>query len=130
MMYHFMFGLRGGSLVTATPSALGGCSLPAAASFFSSSCMIKLSSSLLFDLVAPEIAVQKRNAPLNHVVDHPKVDAKNKYRHYDNRSGSAHFLPRRRRDLAHLGAHVVVKRFDPLRPGLQPVSKILAGGRD
>src|SRR5580693_3600313 len=130
MMYHFMFGLRGGSLVAATPSALGGCSPPAAASFFSSSCMIKLSSSLRFDLVAPKIAVQKRNTSLNKVIDHPKIDAKNKYRDHDNCSGSAHFLPRRRRDLAHLRAHVVVKRFDPLRPGLQPVSKILAGGRD
>src|SRR5271155_611214 len=130
MMYHFIFGLRGGSLVAVTPSALGGCSLPAAASFFSSSCMIKLNSSLLFDLVAPEIAVQKRNASLNQVIDHPKVDAENKYRHYDNCGGGAHFLPRRRRDLAHLGAHVVVKRFDPLRPGLEPLSKILAGARD
>src|SRR5580700_10441271 len=130
MMYHFMFGLRGGSLVAATPSALGGCSPPAAASFFSSSCMIKLSSSLRFDLVAPEIAVQKRNASLNQVIDHPKIDTKNEYRDHNNRSGSAHFFPRRRRDLAHLGAHVVVKRFDPLRPGLDLVSKTPTGGCD
>src|SRR5580693_4313470 len=46
MMYHFMFGLRGGSLVTATPSAPDGCSAAEPASFFSSSCMIKLDSSL------------------------------------------------------------------------------------
>ena len=49
MMYHFMFGLRGGSPGAATPSApggCGGCSPPAAASFFSSSCMIKLDSAL------------------------------------------------------------------------------------
>src|SRR5580692_7047849 len=130
MMYHFMFGLRGGSLVTATPSALGGCSPPAAASFFSSSCMIKLSSSLLFDLVAPEIAVQKRNASLNQVVDHPKVDAENKYCDHNNCGGSAHFLPRRRGNLAHLGAHVVVKRLDPLRPRLEPLSKTSSDGRD
>src|ERR1700739_3785777 len=41
MMYHFMFGLRGGSLVVATPSAPEGCSAVAATLFFSSSCMIK-----------------------------------------------------------------------------------------
>jgi hypothetical protein len=47
-MYHFMFGLRGGSLVAAAPSALAACSAPAApAAFFSSSsCMIKLNSEL------------------------------------------------------------------------------------
>src|SRR5271156_2551839 len=130
MMYHFIFGLRGGSVDAATPSVLGGCSLLAAASFFSSSCMIKLSSSLLFDLVVPKIAVQKRNASLDQVIDHPKVDAKKKYRDHDNCGGSAHFLPRRRRDLAHLGAHVVVKRFDPLRPGLDLVSETPTGRCD
>ncbi len=44
-MYHFMFGLRGASLVAATPSAPdAGSPTVGAASFFSSSCMIKLNS--------------------------------------------------------------------------------------
>ena len=88
-MYHFMFGLRGGSPLAATASALGGCSALAAASFFSSSCMIKLNSGLRFDLVVPEIAVQERDAPLDHVIDDEKVNAKNEYRDHHNRGGGA-----------------------------------------
>src|SRR5580693_7353024 len=109
MMYHFMFGLRGGSLVVATPSALGDCSPPVAASFFSSSCMIKLSSSLPLDLVVPEIAIQESDGPLNHVINNEKVNSKNEYRNHNHRSSGAHFFKRRRRDLAHLRAHVVIK---------------------
>src|SRR6202050_4081112 len=138
MMYHFMLGLRGGSLVAATPSAPDSCSPPAPASFFSSSCMIKLNSGLLFSFklsgllssVAPEIAVQKRDAPLDHIVDDEKINAENKHRDHHHRGGAAHFLPRGRCDLAHLGAHVVVKRLGPLRPDLDPVEKTLTGGCD
>src|ERR1700691_3974159 len=130
MMYHFMFGLRGGSLVAVTPSAPAGCSPPAAASFFSSSCMIKLSSSLRFDLVVPEIAVQKSDAPLNHVIDDEEIHSENEYRNHNHRGSGAHLFKRWRGDLTHLAAHVVVKRFDPLRPRLKPVSEIVARSRD
>src|SRR4029077_8686941 len=129
--YHFMFGLRGGSPVTATPSTLDGCSPPPAASFFSSSCMIKLNSGpRVSALVLSEIAVQECDAPLDHVIDDEKIHAENEYCDHHNRGGGAHFLPRWRGDLAHFGAHVVVKRLDSLRPGLEPVSKILTGTCD
>src|SRR5271155_1622019 len=107
MMYHFIFGLRCGSLVAATPSAPGVCSPAAPASFFSSSCMIKVKlHPALVASMAPEIAVQECDAPLDHVVDDEKVHAENEYRNHDNRSGGSHFFPRWCRDLAHLSAHV------------------------
>src|ERR1700722_12533467 len=131
MMYHFMFGLRGSSPLAATPSAAGGCSALTTASFFSSSCMIKLNSGLrVSDLMAPKIAVQKRDAPLDHIIDDEKVDSKNEYRDHHHRSGAAHFLPRRRGDLVHLGAHVVVESLYPLRPGFDLVSETPTGGCD
>src|SRR5580700_709315 len=124
MMYHFMFGLRGGSLVAAAPSGLTGCST-AALSFFSSSWMVKLNS---VTLVASKIAVQECDAPLDHVIDDEKIHPKNEYRDHNHRGGAAHFFPRRRGNLAHLGAHVVVERPDSLRPDLDPLSKTVAGG--
>src|SRR5271169_6436633 len=131
MMYHFMFGLRGASALVAAASALGGCSTLGAASFFSSSCMIKLSSGLRVpDLVGPEIAIQECDASLDHVINDEKIHSKNKYRNHHNRGGGAHFFPRRSRDLAHLRAHVVVKRLGPLGPRFEPVSEILTGGYD
>src|SRR5271156_1984635 len=131
MMYHFIFGLRGGSLLVATPSAPGVCSPAEPASFFSSSCMIKVKLHPAgVASMAAEIAVQECDAPLDHAVDDEKVHSENEYRDHDDSSGRTHFFPRWRGDLAHLGAHVVVKRPDPLRPGLQPVSKVLAGGCD
>src|ERR1700719_1565702 len=129
MMYHFMFGLRGASLVAVAPSVLDGCS-PPAAWFFSSSCMIKFKLRPARSVLLPEIAVQKCDAALNHVVDHEKIDAENEYRDHNHRSCGTHFFQRRCCDLAHLAAHVAVKRLDPLRPGLQPVSKIVARACD
>src|SRR5712671_1372654 len=109
MMYHFMFGLRGGSAVTATPSVPGACSPPAAASFFSSSCMIKFKLRPARSGLLPEIAIQKCDAPLDHVVRNKKEDAKDEYRDHHDGGGGAYFFPRRRSDFAHLGTHVVVK---------------------
>src|SRR5258706_2848593 len=125
MMYHFMFGLRGGSLVTATPSVPGACSTPAAASFFSSSCMIKFKLRPARSGLLPKIAIQKCDAPLDHIVRNEKEDAKDEYCNHHNRGGGAYFFPRWRGDLAHLGTHVVVKRLGPIRPGSQPVSEIV-----
>src|SRR5580700_7341236 len=111
MMYHFMFGLRGGSPVAATPSAPGNCSPPTAASFFSSSCMIKLNSGCrsiarlgaLLGLL--EIAIQSADSFGDHSVNDVKIHSKNGHRDHHHRGGSLHFLPRRRGYLAHLGAH-------------------------
>src|SRR5258706_7419692 len=119
MMYHFMFGLRGGSLVVAMPSAPEACSPVAATSFFSSSCMIKFRLRCRAFCLLSKIAIHLVDAFLNHVVDDEKVHAKNENRDYNHCRGGLHFFPRWRRDLAHLGAHVVVKRLDSLRPGLQ-----------
>src|SRR5258706_7485198 len=109
MMYHFMFGLRGGSLVTATPSVPGACSTPAAASFFSSSCMIKFKLRPARSGLLPKIAVQKCNAPLDHVVRNEKEDAKDEYRNHHNGGGGAYLLSRRRTDCSQLRTHVAVK---------------------
>src|SRR5579872_6822599 len=125
MMYHFIFGLRGASAVTAAPSPAGGASPPAPASFFSSSCMIKLNSVALS--LVTEIAIQKTDALLNQVIDNKKINAKNKYRDHDHRGCGLHLFPRGRRHFAHFGAHVVVKRLRPFRPGFQPVSEVSGG---
>src|SRR5258708_5669874 len=129
-MYHFMFGLRGGSLLTATPSAPGVCSPGEAASFFSSSCMIKFKLRSCAFCLLSKIAVHLVDAFLNHVIDDEEVHAKDENRDYNHCRGGLHFFPRRSGDLAHLGAQIVIKRLRPIRPGLQPVSKILAGGCD
>src|SRR6267154_686277 len=130
MMYHFMFGLRGGSLLTATPSVPGVCSPGEAASFFSSSCMIKFRLRSCALCLLSKIAVHLVDALLNHVIDNEEVHAKDEDRDYNHRRCGLHFFPRGRGDFAHFGAHVVVKRLDSLRPGLQPVAEVAARGCD
>src|ERR1700686_1978646 len=99
MMYHFMFGLRGGSPVAVTPSAPEVCSAVAATSFFGSSCMIKFKLRVLrvpSSAVAlfSEIAIQLVDTFLNHAVDHKKVHAKDEDCDYDHGRGGLHFFPR------------------------------------
>ena len=77
-----------------------------------------------------KVVVQELDGLLNHVVDEEKINAENEYRDDHHCRGGLHFLPRWRRNLAGLGAHIVIESLNPLRPGLQPVSKILTGGRD
>src|SRR5579872_3607296 len=100
MMYHFIFGLRGASAlgVATAPSPLGGCSPPAPASFFSSSCMIKFNSAISALTLVPEIAVQISDALLQKAVDNEKEQAKQKYRNHDYDGGRLHVLPRGRGD--------------------------------
>src|SRR6267154_2182413 len=117
MMYHFMFGLRGGSLVVAMPSAPEACSPVAATSFFSSSCMIKFRLRSRAFCLLSEIAIHLVDALLNHVIDDEEVHAKNENRDYDYCRGGLHFFPRRRGNLAHLGAHIAIKRLEALRKG-------------
>src|SRR6266568_887685 len=102
MMYHFMFGLRGGSAVAAAPSAPAVCGSPVlvAISFFSSSCicgcffsasrflyfaalgcnLIRNSGSMTFESVE-----QSRDAMLNNEIDHGEVQRKNENCDHDHR---------------------------------------------
>src|SRR5580692_3731439 len=135
MMYHFMFGFLGGSPLAATPSTPGGggsCSPPAAASFFSSSGIWGASSRPAFrlKLVNPEIVEQRGYAVLNDEINHSKVQRENEDRDHDHRGRGANFFPRRRGDLTHFAAYVVVERLDALRPGLDLVAKTSTGCHD
>src|ERR1700677_2478093 len=128
MMYHFIFGLRGASPEPAPVEGCGVCSPPA--SFFSSSCMIKLNSANLRPDLVPEITEQERDALLDDVINYEKIHAKDKDGNHHHGRGRLYFLPRGRGHLARLGAHVVIERLDALRPGLDPFSEIFAGGYD
>src|SRR5579864_1438850 len=125
MMYHFMLGLRGASAVVAAAPSAEACAAagsPAAVSFFSS-------STIFMSSVRLEIVEHRGHAVLNGVVDHREIEGKNEYGDYDHRSRRTYFLERRRRDLAHLGADVVVKTLDPVRPGFDLVAEIAAHRR-
>src|SRR5216683_1556661 len=136
MMYHFMFGLRGASAVAVDPSAVGGCcslSPPAPVSFFSSSgigCFFVDPYVLTLESMTLEIVEQETDARLNELVDDEKIHRKNEDGNDDYRRRGADFLPGRRGYLAHLGAHVVVERLNPLRPGLDPIAEISASRCD
>src|SRR4030081_1635663 len=135
-MYHFMFGLLRASAVAVDPSAEGGCcspSPPDPASFFSSSgigCFFYRSLRPDHQSVALEIVEQKTNARLNELVDDEKIHRKNEDSNDDDGRGGLNFLPGRRSHFAHLGAHVVVERPYPLRPGPHPIAEISASCRD
>src|SRR5579863_4724319 len=73
-----------------------------------------------------EIIEQIRHAVLNEVIDHGEVCRKNEYRNHDDGGRGLHFLPRRRRDLAHFAAHVVIESLDAIRPGLDLVAEVAA----
>src|SRR5216684_1089168 len=136
MMYHFMFGLLGASAVAVDPSAVGECcspSPPDPASFFSSSgigCFFVDPYVLTLESMALEIVEQKTDTRLNELVDDEKVHRENEDSDDDNRRRGADFLPGRRGHFAHLGAHVVIERLNPLRPGLDPIAEISARCRD
>src|SRR5579863_6795513 len=127
MMYHFMFGLRGASAVAVAPSAAG-CALPSpplGVSFFSSSIgllLIRCFRPLVS--VSLEIIEQRRHAVKDDVVHDPEIERENKDRDHDHGGGGANFLPTGRRDLAGLGAHVVVESLDAFRPGLDLVAEV------
>src|SRR3981081_3217628 len=137
IMYHFMFGLLGASAVAVDPSAAGGwCSPspPGPASFFSSSgigCFFYRSlRQLPLESMALEIVEQKTDARLNELVDDEKIHRENEDSNDDDGRGGLNFLPGRRGHFAHLGAHVVVERPNPLWPGLHPIAEISASCRD
>src|SRR5215470_520637 len=79
MMYHFMFGLRGASVVTAAPSVVDGCAsaAPVSDSFFSSSTIwCFLNSRVQTRLVSLEVIEQLLHAVLNKVVNDGEVQCK------------------------------------------------------
>src|ERR1700741_672852 len=138
MMYHFMFGLRGVSVVVAAPSAAAVCDSPAvlvAASFFSSSCIMDVFPasrwftyrSRAISSAALEKIKQSRHAVLNDEVDHEKVERENGNRDHHHRGRGPNFLPRGGSHFAHFGAHVVIESPDTLRPGFHPVTKAATG---
>src|SRR5581483_2072668 len=117
MMYHFIFGLRGCSATVVPPST--GDAPASVASLFGSSCMMK--SSLLRKHVEQVV-----HATANDVVDHPEEQAKQKHRDQHHNRCRLHLFTRRRCDLTHLGAHVVIKGLDPLRPRLDSTKALIA----
>src|SRR5258707_11188820 len=112
MMYHFMFGLRGGWLLTATPSVPGVCSPGEAASFFSSSCMIKFRLRSRALCLLSKIAVHLVDALLNHVIDNEEVHAKDEDRDYSHCRDVVQVFARGRGDFARFGVHVVINQPD------------------
>src|SRR6476469_10540845 len=116
MMYHFILGLRGFS---ATAAAVSDCGAPASVvvSFLVSSCIII--PNLVFRQILDEIG----HAAAEGVVHHPEIKRKNKDRNDHNRRGRLHLFTRGRCDLAHLGAHVIVKSLNALGPGLDASCK-------
>src|ERR1700693_2898603 len=137
MMYHFMLGLRGAS----PPGAAFSPPLDPA-SFFSSSCidcsvLVCCNTSvpspdsgdrrLVFKSVVSEITEHRVNGMADHQVHRPEIRRKqeNCDNHHDR--GCLHFLERGRRDLLHLGTHVVVESLDPLGPGLDAIAEIVTG---
>src|ERR1700682_2163051 len=97
MMYHFMFGLRGGSVVAAAPSAAGACGSPAVlvtTSSFSWSCIDKMllpgppvsgaTRSSAISLVILEKTKQSGHAVLNDEIDHGKVQRENEDGNHDH----------------------------------------------
>src|ERR1700686_5943300 len=117
MMYHFILGLRGCS-ATVVPAS--GDATESVFSLFGSSCI----NSESFDLLR-ERTEQKIHAPANHVIDNPKIKTEKKHgdQHYAGRR--LHVFARRRSDLPHFRAHVVIKRFDALRPRLDAAKAAL-----
>ena len=65
-----------------------------------------------------EEAEQRRNAVLNHKVDHGEIQREDEDRDYDHRGRGSNFFPRGRGHLAHFSAHVVIEVPGLLGPGL------------
>src|SRR6476620_8449827 len=112
MMYHFIFGLRGFS---ATAVASFGCDgVPSAwLLVFCSSCISWKPEPLFCKPVKEDI-----HAPCDNRIDDKEVETEQEDGDdYDHR-GRLHLFERRRRNLPHLGAYVVIEGLDPLGDGL------------
>src|SRR5579863_5455261 len=113
MMYHFMLGLRGGSATAA--GALSGA--PGATASVLLLSLLGSSGICLKILYVTALLREKTVQAVQHVIDAEEIQAKNEDGNQHHRGRRPHFLPRGGSDLAHLGAHVVVKRLDAVRPG-------------
>src|ERR1700733_428102 len=76
----------------------------------------------------PQRTKQPIAALPDNVVDNEKVHAKQEDCDDHHGGGRLHFLERGRGHFLHFGADVVVKRLDPLRPGLNPLHPVATGG--
>src|ERR1700751_3388378 len=126
MMYHFMFGLRGASVAGFAPWEPSGSPEPSALAFFSSSCIREFISQTFCAnafLAVPQRAEDEVDAPPDHEVHQPEIEAKDEDRDNHDNGSRLHFLQRRRGDLLHLHAHVVVEGLDLLRPRGYPCAE-------
>ena len=114
-MYHFILGLRG---ALAAHRLCRRCSGLAPGFFFVLHNHLQLSACRLVREV-PVTTLQAVRQMTQSTI--PEVQTKNKDRNNDHHGRRLNFLERRRRDLPHLGAHVVIESLDPLRPGLDRV---------
>ena len=122
-MYHFIFGLR--ELRQCRRLAIGGGSPPCACGcvfFFvlhnlAADSLLPVQPAMRKSSATPsQCRVRSRNRP-------PEIHSEQEHRDDDHRGRGLHFFQRRRGHLLHLGAHIVVKRLDPLRPGLHPARR-------
>src|SRR6266436_1485858 len=127
MMYHFIFGFFGGSAGDSAPAGWVSSAVPAPFWFFSSSCINDFFRSALS---AREIMEQTVKTAADREIHNPEIECKQEHGDDYNRRRGLNLFARRRVDLLHLRAHIVVKTLDALRPGLDPVSEVVAGGRD
>src|ERR1043166_3108163 len=126
MMYHFIFGFFGGSAGDSAPAACvsSPVAVPAAFWFFSSSC---INDFFRPALSAREIMEQPVEAAADCQIHDPEIKGKQKYGDDYNRRRRLNFFARRRVDLPHLRAHIVVETPDALRPGLYPITEVIPG---
>src|ERR1700730_6720857 len=73
--------------------------------------------------VMPEIAEHRVNPVPDYQVHHPEIRSEQENRDNHHCRRGPHFLKRGRGHLLHLGAHIVVERLDPLRPGLEAIAE-------
>src|SRR6266550_1603987 len=109
MMYHFIFGFFGGSAGDSAPAGCVSSAVPAAVSFFSSSC---ISDFFRSPLLVREIMEQTVETAADRQIHDPEIESKQEHGDDDNGRRGLHFFARRRIDLLHLRAHIVVKTLD------------------
>src|SRR5271169_2068771 len=122
MMYHFIFGFLSGASVAGAASAgtsvATGAGSPAACSAMLSSVLV-CSSAICSALPMGQAFQQLVEAFCNDCIDDPEIKPEQEHGNNDHGRRALHFLARRRRDLLHLRAHVVIKTLRALRPLLE-----------
>src|SRR5271157_44971 len=129
MMYHFMFGFEAGAAASAGASVATGAGSLAACSAMLSSVLV-CSSAICSALAMGQAFQQLVEAFCNDRIDDPEIKPEQEHGNNDHRRRALHFLARRRRDLLHLRAHVVIKTLRALRPLLECSQAALVYGFD